>query len=50
MVRNLVGLIVYVGCGKLSLNDIPLILESKDRKKAGITAPAHGLFLDKVIY
>lgn len=50
MVRNLVGLVVYVGCGKLSLSDIPLILESKDRKKAGITAPAQGLFLDKVIY
>ena len=50
MVRNLVGLVVYVGQGKISLSDIPLILESKDRTKAGVTAPAHGLFLDKVIY
>lgn len=50
MVRNLIGLVVYVGCGKLTLSDIPLILESRDRKKSGITAPAHGLFLDTVLY
>lgn len=50
MVRNLVGLVVYVGQGKIPLEDIPLILESKDRKKAGVTAPAHGLFLEKVKY
>lgn len=50
MVRNLVGLLVYAGQGKIALSQIPLILESKDRKKAAITAPAHGLFLHKVIY
>lgn len=50
MVRNLIGLVVYVGQGKIPLEDIPEILNSKDRKKAGVTAPAHGLFLEKVNY
>lgn len=50
MVRNIVGTLLYVGCGKLTLEQIPLILENKDRKEAGMTAPAHGLFLKKVFY
>ncbi len=50
MVRNLVGTLVYLGCGKLPLDSIPKILESRDRKQAGATAPAHGLFLHKVLY
>ncbi len=50
MVRNMVGLVVYVGQGKIKLNEVPSILKNKDRKKAGVTAPAHGLFLEKVKY
>lgn len=50
MVRNLVGTLVYVGCGKLKEGDIPKILESKERSLAGVTAPACGLFLEKVLY
>jgi tRNA pseudouridine38-40 synthase len=50
MVRNLVGTLLYVGCGKLSAEEIPAILESKDRTRAGITAPAHGLLLKEVYY
>lgn len=50
MVRNLVGTLVYVGSGKLAEGSIPMILASKDRKKAGITAPAHGLYLHQVFY
>ncbi len=50
MVRNLVGAIVYVGCGKLPPDSIPSILHSRDRKKGGITAPAHGLYLHQVFY
>jgi tRNA pseudouridine38-40 synthase len=50
MVRNLVGTLIYIGCGKLPPDCIPLLLASLDRKKAGITAPAHGLFLHKVLY
>lgn len=50
MVRNMVGLVVYVGQGKIKLNEVASILKNKDRKKAGVTAPAHGLFLEKVKY
>lgn len=50
MVRNLVGTLAYVGSGRIAVNDMPEILESKDRKRAGVTAPAHGLFLYKVLY
>jgi tRNA pseudouridine38-40 synthase len=50
MVRNIVGTLVYVGCGKLKVDDVPLILQSKKRTEAGITAPAHGLSLKQVFY
>ena len=49
-VRNMVGTLMQVGNGDLSPQDIKLILEAKDRKKAGISAPAYGLYLNKVIY
>ncbi len=50
MVRIIVGTLVEVGSGKLNPNSIPNIIESKDRKKAGHTAPAKGLYLDEVYY
>jgi tRNA pseudouridine38-40 synthase len=50
MMRNLVGTLVYVGCGKIKEEEICDILTSKDRIRAGMTAPAHGLFLKNVIY
>jgi tRNA pseudouridine38-40 synthase len=50
MVRNLVGTLVYLGYGKLSLDSLPKILSERDRRQAGITAPAHGLVLKRVIY
>ncbi len=50
MMRNLVGTLAYVGCGKLKLAQIPEILEMKDRTQAGITAPAHGLTLFRVLF
>ena len=50
MVRNLVGTLVYVGLGKIKLDDVPSIIESRDRKQAGITAPAKGLFLHSITY
>ena len=49
-VRNIVGTLKCVGDGKLSPKDIKTILEAKDRKKAGPTAPACGLYLNKVMY
>jgi len=50
MVRIIVGTLVEIGSGKLNPNSIPNIIESKDRKKAGHTAPAKGLYLDEVYY
>ena len=49
-VRNMVGTLKMVGEGKLSPEDIKNILEAKDRAKAGVTAPACGLYLNKVMY
>jgi tRNA pseudouridine38-40 synthase len=50
MVRNIVGTLVDVGLGKLSVEDIPDIFHSRDRSRASATAPAHGLFLISVTY
>ena len=50
MVRNLMGLLVAVGQGKILPETIPLILESRDRQKSPQTAPARGLTLKRVHY
>jgi tRNA pseudouridine38-40 synthase len=50
MVRIIVGTLVYVSEGKISPEEIGGIIEAKDRKKAGKTAPADGLYLNKVSY
>jgi tRNA pseudouridine38-40 synthase len=50
MVRNIVGTLVDVGLGKTSPVEIQQILESRDRTKAGATAPPHGLCLMEVKY
>jgi len=50
MVRSIVGTLVEVGKGKINPEEFQKILTSKDRKKAGPTAPAHGLFLKEVKY
>ncbi len=50
MVRAIVGTLVEVGRGKLDAEAFQRILESKDRRNAGPTAPAHGLFLKEVKY
>ena len=50
MVRNLTGTLVDVGKGKMKPLAVKQILKSRDRKKAGITAPARGLVLRKVLY
>lgn len=50
MARNIVGTIVYVGKGMLEAEAIDDILRNRDRTKAGITAPAHGLSLNSVFY
>lgn len=50
MVRNIVGTLVTVGLGKLDPQKLPDILASRDRRHAGATAPARGLFLMCVHY
>ena len=44
------GTLVEVGKGKIKPSDVKEIIKSKDRSKAGVTAPAHGLYLVKVEY
>ncbi len=50
MVRNLVGTLVDVGEGKRSVENFREVFWGRDRRQAGITAPARGLFLWKVKY
>lgn len=50
MVRSLTGALISVGYGKLSSDEIQSILDSKTRTEVIKTAPARGLFLDKVFY
>jgi tRNA pseudouridine38-40 synthase len=50
MVRAMVGTLVEVGAGRLEPDDLVEILSSRDRHRAGPTAPAHGLFLIAVSY
>jgi tRNA pseudouridine38-40 synthase len=50
MVRALVGTMVDVGRGFITLQDFENVLASKERQRAGQSAPAHGLFLERVVY
>ena len=49
-VRIMVGTLVEAGKGKFNSSDVKDIIKSRDRSKAGATAPAHGLYLLKVEY
>lgn len=50
MVRNIMGTLVLVGKGKITASSVKDVLESRDRTRAGPTAPAHGLCLMQVRY
>lgn len=50
MVRIISGTLLDVGIGKIKPDDIPNIINCKNRTKAGRTLPAHGLCLMKVTY
>ena len=50
MVRNIVGSLIVVGRERQPASWIKTVLEARDRKRAGETAPAHGLFLVEVEY
>lgn len=49
-VRNMVGLLLYIGSGRKEPKDVVRILDAKDRTKSVKTAPAEGLYLKKVWY
>ena len=50
MVRNIVGMLIEIGEGKYKSEEIISILKMKDRKSAGMCAPACGLYLKDVLY
>lgn len=50
MVRIFTGTLIAVAEGKLSPEDIDAVTDAKDRRLAGITAPAKGLYLNRVVY
>ncbi len=50
MVRIIVGTLLLVAYGKINIDDLPSIIDSKNRDLAGPTAKPNGLFLDKVYY
>ena len=50
MVRIIVGTLTEVAYDRISPDAIPAIISARDRKKAGMTAPPEGLYLNKVIY
>lgn len=50
MVRTIVGTLVDVGRGRRSPEEVAAIIAARDRRRAGLTAPPHGLFLKDVKY
>lgn len=50
MVRAIVGTLLEIGLGKMKVEEIHQILESRSRSEAGASVPAHGLYLSKVEY
>jgi len=49
-VRNMVGSLKLVGLGKWTPDDMRRVLEARDRRAAGPTAPPDGLYLVEVVY
>lgn len=50
MVRNITGTLLEVASGKRPLEDIPRLLDAKDRRRAGVAAPPQGLIMVSVAY
>jgi tRNA pseudouridine38-40 synthase len=50
MVRIIAGTLLYVGEGKMTLDEVQKSLQGGIREQAGKTLPAHGLYLNKVKY
>ena len=50
MVRAVVGTLIDVGTGKISIEEFKDVINKKDRCEAGMSMPAKGLFLNKIVY
>ncbi|HYF64821.1 MAG TPA: tRNA pseudouridine(38-40) synthase TruA [Herpetosiphonaceae bacterium] len=50
MIRNIVGTLLMVGQGRMDLDGWAAVFASRDRRKAGPTAPPHGLYLETISY
>lgn len=50
MVRAIVGTLINVGKGKISLDEFKMIIEKKNRSSAGLSVPACGLYLTNITY
>ena len=50
MVRAMVGTLLEIGQGRIEPEDLTAVLASKDRSQAGSSAPADGLYLNRVVY
>jgi tRNA pseudouridine38-40 synthase len=50
MVRAIAGTLLDLGAGKISLDDVKMIIESKNRSNAGDSVPARGLTLHRIVY
>jgi tRNA pseudouridine38-40 synthase len=50
MVRAIVGTLVDIGKGRSGIEDLRKIIEAKDRSEAGLSVPAHGLYLVDIEY
>jgi tRNA pseudouridine38-40 synthase len=50
MVRAITGTLIDVGLGKNTIKDFELIIKSKDRRNAGKSVPAKGLYLTNIVY
>lgn len=50
MVRAIVGTSLEIGLGRKELSHMKEVIDAKDRRKAGTSAPGHGLFLEEIVY
>jgi tRNA pseudouridine38-40 synthase len=50
MVRAITGTLLELGKAKISINDLKIVIESKNRSNAGVSLPAHALFLTEIKY
>ncbi len=50
MVRLIVGMTINIGLGKMSVNELELALKTQNRLKLDWSVPAHGLYLNRVVY